>query len=301
MTGIVWWTLAGVIVAAASPPVLRWLTRRGADAGMLLLAWAVLVCLTVFAVALPALAELVHWCWLALHAGPAGGIDTAAGLLSGGVVVLAAVRGGWQLSAAGRYRRRLHARHTELAWVLHGSAPRAGTVLWLPTSEPHAYSLAGDPPLVVMSTGVRACLDPAAVRAVAAHERAHIHRRHHRLIVVAYAVAAGLWWLPLTRQSPSLVRTLVELDADALAARTHGRRPLRRALQTLQDTPAPAASLGIAGESMQLRLARLSTRRSGGPGRLAGSAAGSTAMVLAVMSLLVVALLITGLASCTAG
>ena len=301
VTGIMWWSVVGVVMAAVSPPVLRWLARRGADAGVLLLAWAVLVFLTLFAVALPGLAELIHRCWLALHAGPPGGVDTAVGVLSGGLVALAAVRGGWHLATAERHRRRLHARHAELAWLLHGSAPRAEGVLWLPTAEPHAYSLAGNPPLVVVSTGLRECLDRAAVRAVVAHEHAHLQRRHHLLIAVAHAAAAGLWWLPLTRQSPSLVRTLVELDADAHAARVHGYRPLRRALLTLQNTHAPAVALGIAGECVQLRLQRLSGRRSPSTGRIAASAAASTAMLLAGTAALVVALLVGVLASCTAG
>lgn len=301
MTGVMWWSVVGLVLAALSPAVLRWLTRRGADAGMLLLAWAVSVCLTLFAVALPGLAELIHRCWLALHAGPPGGLDTAIGVISGGLVALAAVRGGWRLASAGRYRRRLHARHAELAWVLYGSAWRGQGVLWLPTAEQHAYSLAGDPPLVVLSTGVRECLDDTAVRAVVAHERAHLQRRHHLLIAVAHAVAAGLWWLPLTRQSPSLVRTLVELDADAHAARVHGTRPLRRALVRLQDAHAPAAALGVAGDCVHLRLARLSGRHRPRAARFTGPAAGSTAMLLAATSLIVVALLTTALASCTAG
>ncbi len=41
MTGLMWWSVVGVLMAAAWPPALRWLTRRGADAGMLLLAWEV--------------------------------------------------------------------------------------------------------------------------------------------------------------------------------------------------------------------------------------------------------------------
>ncbi len=301
MTGIMWWSVLGLAMATLSPSALRWMARRGADAGVLLLAWAVSVCLTVFAVALPGLAELIHRCWLALHAGPPGGLDTSVGVISGGLVAFAAVKGGWRLATIGRCRQRLHARHAELAWVLHSRAPRADGVLWLPTSEWHAYSLAGDPPLVVLSTGVRECLDEAAIRAVVAHERAHLQRRHHLLIAVAYAVAAGLWWLPLTRQSPSLVRTLVELDADAHAARVYGHRPLRRALLLLRDASSPAAALGIAGDCVRLRLARLSGPPSPCTARFAASAAHSTAVLLAVTSLLAMGVLTTALASCTAG
>jgi Zn-dependent protease with chaperone function len=194
----------------------------------------------------------------------------------------------------------LHDIHVELAWLLTGRTPRPGAVLWLPASEPLAYSLAGNPALVVMSTGLQQCLDSAAVRAVEAHERAHVRRRHHLLIAVAQAAAAGLGWLPLMRQSPSLVRTLVELDADAHAARSHGNLGLRRALQTLQSASAPTPALGIASECTQLRLARLASSRPSA-GRLAGSsAAWGAALVLGMTTLLTFAAL-TGLASCTAG
>ncbi len=165
MTAVVWWTIGGVALGVLTPPMLHALIRRGTDAGVLLAMWAVLVCVTLTALALPALAELLHRCWLALHAGPPGRVDTVAGIISAAAITIAAVRGGWQLRRAGRRRRRLHDRHVELCWLLTGRDPQAGTVLWLPATEPLAYSLAGDPPLVVMSTGLQQCLDRAAVRA----------------------------------------------------------------------------------------------------------------------------------------
>lgn len=301
MTALVWWTIGGIAVGVLVSPVLRALTRRGTDAAVLLALWGVLVCVTLTAVALPALSELLHRCWLALHTGPPGGVDTVAGILSAAALTVAALRGGWQLNRTGRHRRRLYDKHVELAWLLTGRTPRTGTVLWLPSTEPLAYSVAGDPPLVVMSTELRQCLDPDAVLAVEAHERAHVRRHHHLLIGVAQAVAAGLGWLPLMRHSPSLVRTLVELDADAHAARAHGHHGLHRALQTLQGVAAPAPALGIAGDCTQLRLARLTGRQSSGPGRFAGSTAACGAALAMGMTTLLTFVALTGLASCTAG
>lgn len=300
MTALMWWTIGGIAVGVFTPPILRALTRRGTDAAVLLTVWAALVCITLAAVALPGLAELLHRCWLALHAGPPGRVDTVAGIFSAAAVGVAALRGGWQLRRTGRQRRRLHDKHVELGWLLTGRTPRPGAVLWLPASEPLAYSLAGNPALVVMSTGLQQCLDSAAVRAVEAHERAHVRRRHHLLIAVAQAAAAGLGWLPLMRQSPSLVRTLVELDADAHAARSHGNLGLRRALQTLQNASAPTPALGIASECTQLRLARLAGGRPSGDRLAESSAACGAALVLGMTTLITFAAL-TGLASCTAG
>jgi Zn-dependent protease with chaperone function len=301
MTAVVWWTIGGLTLGVLTPPILHTLIRRGTDAAVLLAIWAVLVCATLTAVALPALAELLHRCWLALHAGPPGPVDTAAGIVSAAAILIAAMRGGWQLSRTSRHRRQLHERHLELSWLLTGRDPRAGKVLWLPASEPLAYSLAGDPPLVVMSAGLRQCLDRAAICAVEAHERAHVRRHHHLLIAAAQAVAAGLGWLPLMRQSPSLVRTLVELDADAHAARTHGHHGLRRALQILRSTPAPTTALGIASDCTRLRLARLARPHPPASGRLASSAAACGAALALVMTTLLTFAALTGLASCTAG
>ncbi|WP_333893203.1 M56 family metallopeptidase [Mycolicibacterium gadium] len=301
MTVVVWWTVGGIAIGVLAPPILRALMRRGTDAAVLLVVWGVLVCLTLSAVALPALAELLHRCWLALHAGAPGPLDTVAGALSAVALIVAVIRGGWRVGRTSRHRRRLHDKHAELAWLLTGSGPRSGTVLWLPATEPLAYSLAGDPPLVVMSTGLRQCLDGVSVNAVAAHEHAHVRRRHHLLITVAQAAAAGLGWLPLMRHSPSLVRTLVELDADALAAHTHGHHGLRRALQTLQTAPAPAAALGIVGDCTQLRLARLDGRSSSYSRRFSDSTAGCGAALVLGMTMLLTFTALIGLASCTGG
>lgn len=302
MTAVVWWTIAGVAVGTLAPAVLRVMVRRGVDAAVVLAVWAVAVCATLIAVALPALAELVHRCWLALHSGPPGRVDSIAGILSAAAIAVVVLRGGWQLRCTGRQRRRLHERHVELAWLLTGAGPQPGSVLWLPAAQPLAYSLAGNPSLIVVTNGLRQCLDRSAVSAVLAHERAHLQRRHHLVIGIAAAAAAGMGWLPLMRHSPALVRTLVELDADAHAARRHGSRGLRRALQVLGAMPAPSAALAIAGgECTKLRLARLDSHQSGAAARLAGSPAAvcGAALVLSVVAFLGFVAL-TALSSCAA-
>lgn len=299
MTTVMWLSVGGLAVSVVAPPLLKTLIHRGADASALLAAWAVLVCVTLTALALPGVAELLHWCWLALHAGPPGRADTIAGITSGVVLGIAAVRGGWQLVRTGRHRRRLHDKHAQLAWLLTGRRPEPGAVLWLPAAEPLAYSLAGDPPLVVMSTALHDCLDRASVRAVETHEHAHVRRRHHLLVAVAQAAAAGLGWLPLMRHSPTLVRTLVELDADAHAARIHGPGGLRRALQTLKCASAPSQALGIGGDSTALRLARLGQSQSSS--RAGGSSAALAATLVIVITAVLTFAALTGLASCTTG
>lgn len=298
MTSAVLWTIGGLLVGVVSPPLLRRAVRRGADAATLLIVWAILVCVTVIAIALPLVTKLIHGCWLSPGAGLPSWVDAFAGMLSGAAVAVAVARGVWQLVCTRRHRRSLHARHIELAWLLDGKAPRAGSVLWLPTTEPHAYSLAGKPPLIVMSVGLRECLGQGAVSAVRSHEKAHIHRRHHVFIAVAQALSAGLGWLPLTRQSPSLVRTLIEVDADAHAACVHGSWPVQQAIPTLRHATAPAVSLGFAAECAQLRLARLATHSPDGALRRPRSAAAGTAMMIGSVLTFAALLLASGLVSC---
>lgn len=280
MTSAVWWTIGGLVVAVLSPPFLRRAMRHGADAGLLLIGWAVLACLSFTAIASPAVAIVVHGCWLSPDTGLPGWVDAVAGTTSAAAVVIAGIRGTWRFASTKRYRRHVRARHAELAWILTGAAPRKDTVLWLPTAEPHAYSLAGEPPLVVMSDGLRDCLDPVVLSAVRSHENAHIFRRHHWFVAVAQALAAGIGWLPLARQSPALVRTLIELDADAHAVRLHGSLPLRQAIQTLRYAPAPTISLGIAADAAELRLTRLMAHTpSSAPGTRRSVAAGAAMMI----------------------
>ncbi|TXI52016.1 MAG: M56 family peptidase [Mycolicibacterium mageritense] len=299
VTAVTWWAIAGVAAGVVSPAVLRELMRRGASAAALLCTWAVMVCLVTVALAVPALTELAHRCWLAVHP-ETGRIDTVAGYLSAVALSLAAARGGWQLCRSGRSRHRLHSKHFQMAWVLNGDRPRRGAVLWLPVTQPLAYSLAGQPPLVVATAGLHRVFDDTTIEAVLAHEHAHVNRGHHRLVALADTVAAGIGWLPLMGQAPSMVRTLVELDADAHAARTFGHRRLATALRTLQHMATPPTALGIAGECTELRLARLTVEHSGGAGRLGGLAAGcGAALVVGVAGLLTTATVIA-LVSCTA-
>lgn len=300
MTVVAWWALGGVAAGAVAQVALRGLVRRGAGAATLLCGWAVVVCSIITALALPALSELWHRCGLSAHPADTTWVNSSAGAISAGLVLVAAIRGGWRVGHIERLQRRLHSKHCEMTWLLTGDRPRRGAVLWLPVTQPIAYSLAGQPPLVVATAGLRDVFDHATVDAVLAHEHAHVARRHHLLVALADAVAAGLGWLPLMRQSPSLVRTLVELDADARAAHVHGRHHLLRALLTLQHVAAPPAALGIASECTQLRLARLAAPRCGGAGWMSGAAASCGAALVVGVSALVSLATVIAVASCTA-
>ena len=293
------WLVAALVLAVSAPKVLDALVRRGVDAQIVLLTWAALVWATVVSIALPTLGEVMHRCWMVLHEGRPDRTDAIGAVLSVTVLFVAAARAASTLRRSGAARRELHERHLGLARILFGAHPHHA-VLWLPVADPIAYSVAGHPPLVIASTGLRDVLDTDALASVLAHERAHLARGHHRLVTVAEAVAAGFWWLPLMRTSPALVRTLVELDADACAARVHGPRGLTRALQTLQPTSVPRPALGVAGDCTGLRLTRLAAsppRRGVHVGAAPTLVASLAAVLLAVVSIATV-VVVTALASC---
>ncbi|MFV8176609.1 MULTISPECIES: M56 family metallopeptidase [Mycobacteriaceae] len=301
MTSALWWAVMGVALGVGTPPVLRLMTRRGSDAAIVLAVWGFAVLTTTAAIAFPAFAQLLHLCGLTSPARGLGKWDVIAATFSGGALVVAVACGGWRWAGTVRQRRRLHDRHVQLSWLLTGRRPHRSATLWLPVGEPLAYSLSGRPALVVMSMGLRHCLDPAAVEAVQAHERAHVRRRHHLLTGMAHAAAAGLGWLPLMRQSPALVATLVELDADACVARVHGRHGLRRALQTLQASPAPAEALGMGALSTDVRMARLSAPISARPNGFAVALAAGCTRLLAGGVVMLGVLILWGLVSCPTG
>ncbi len=300
MTGVVVWVLSGVVVSVGSPRMLATMVRRGVAAGVVLAVWAVLVCATLVILAAPVLAEVMSRCAVLFGSGEQARPDVIAAVISAAILVIAAARAACRLRSARAARRDVHRRHLGVGRIL-GAHPGEGAVLWLPLDEPTAYSVAGQPPLVVASTGLRACLDADALASVLAHERAHIARRHHTLVGAAEVGAAGLPWLPLLRRSPALVRALVEIDADDHAARTHGPSSLHRALQTLRTVDAPAPTLAITGDAVALRLARLATFRTpAGPIATANVTLTSlTAVLLAVLSTTTL-VAVTAVASCTA-
>ncbi|MGH3981409.1 MAG: M56 family metallopeptidase [Pseudonocardiaceae bacterium] len=187
-------------------------------------------------------------------------IDAVAGLLS--VVLAAVVRSSAAFLRHTLQRRQLHRKHLDLLRILTGGGATPGSTLWLDVPQPMAYSVAGRPALIVATEGLRRCLPTEAVAAVLAHERAHLRGRHHVMVTIAEALAVALPWLPLMRHSPYLVRALVEVSADAVAAHSHSAGAVRTALLGMSAGPAPAHALGMAPNCIALRLAVLSSGRS---------------------------------------
>jgi len=166
----------------------------------------------------PALAERAHWSDQILHRSDPVLVPVAAAALAGlgFVVVRIVVVGRSRLAAlvdAYRLAAALPAHGVELAVV--NSADVA------------AYAVPGRPGRIVVTSGLLRRLDAPERRAVLAHERSHLERRHHLHQSVAHlAVAAN----PLLRALPASLASACERWADEDAAASCRRGTVARAL-----------------------------------------------------------------------
>ena len=124
-----------------------------------------------------------------------------------------------------------------------GPAGRARAVM-LDDPRPAAYCVAGRPAAIVVTSGALAVLDPPQLRAVLAHERAHLAHGHHALATVTRGLAAAFPGVPLFTRGAAEVARLAEMSADDTAVRTSGRPALVAALIAIA-TGAAVASTGI--------------------------------------------------------
>jgi len=119
----------------------------------------------------------------------------------------------------------------------------ATPVAVLPDEVPYAYALPGRRDRVVVSTGMLAGLDSAERRALFAHERTHLARRHHRFLLTVQLAA---WANPFLRPLRTAVTYTAERWADEEAAQAVGsRRTVARAIgkSALMSRGAPVATL----------------------------------------------------------
>ena len=295
MTGVLTLLLGSTLVGLYGQRPLFWLAERRVDPTILLTGWVLsavgLVVSTVATISLFALPadkhpstgifRLAGGCWTALSSGYLPGWREALAALSvsGAAVIL--VRVGWA-TAVRLKRRRNHAPHVEQLRRLATGVP-SGEPLWVRDNRPLALSIGGRPGLIVMSDALRDHLTPAAVAATLEHERAHLRGRHHFLVAIAETLAAALPVIPLLRAAPSAIRDLIELSADAQAARRCGPAAVQEALSRLTGQPTTAIGLAMAGRLTQTRLLRLAT----GPSRASRTirVAGSAAVAVAALAL----------------
>ncbi|RKW71700.1 M56 family metallopeptidase [Galactobacter caseinivorans] len=157
-----------------------------------------------------------------------------------GHLTLTLIRSAWRL---GRMRQR----HREMLRFLSTSgtpkpgAATPGTVV-IEHATPLAYCLPGAGSLTVLSSGLLESLTERELRAVLAHESAHLDQRHDLLLLAFTSWHDALPWLPTTRMALQAVGELIEELADDAALRTAERSDLLGALAVVA-TAGQAASL----------------------------------------------------------
>lgn len=174
--------------------------------------------------------------------------------------VVLAWRYGRSMQRAGRQTRR----HAEAARITGHMLPvqadgeAGGITVVLDAPQPAAYCMPGRPAAIVLTSGALAVLGPAQLKAVLAHERAHLAGRHHLLIALTRGLAALFPAVPLFARGAAEVARLTEMCADDAAARHSGRRTLVTALLAMGTGIAvPAVALAATSGAVTARVQRL--------------------------------------------
>jgi hypothetical protein len=192
----------------------------------------------------PSLGELAAACqrYAVLDLRPASVLVLVLGSVALATVALSARAVVRQLRAGRRYERGL---------LVLGPLPRVARAYIVDQEEPHAFCIGLLRPRIYVSQAALELLGDDERTAVLAHESHHARRRDPLRLLVARALAEGLFFLPAVRRLPERYAALAELAADqAATAEVGGRRALASALLAFDEHPSPAA-VGIAPERVQ--------------------------------------------------
>ncbi|WP_432544576.1 M56 family metallopeptidase [Kineococcus sp. SYSU DK002] len=122
-----------------------------------------------------------------------------------------------------------------------------------------AYCVPGRRSRVVVSDAMLNSLTPEEVRAVLAHERAHLRARHDLVLEGFTALHAAFPRFVSSQAALDSVRLLVEMLADDAARRRTGSLPLARALVSMAGQPGGDAEMPV-GSAALARVRRLAAR-----------------------------------------
>jgi Zn-dependent protease with chaperone function len=151
---------------------------------------------------------------------------------------------------------RMRARHRDLIDLLGTPWPAVPGAHVLDHPVPVAYCLPGMRARLVLSAGVLDALDPAGVRAVLAHERAHLRERHDLVVLPFVAWGATAPFVRGMVCAQVAVAALIEMRADDVAAGRVAPAQLTGALRSMGGT-APAAALSSFTDALDHRLDRI--------------------------------------------
>jgi Zn-dependent protease with chaperone function len=151
---------------------------------------------------------------------------------------------------------RARRRHRDLLDLLATPWPAAPHAQVLDHPVPVAYCLPGLRSRLVVSAGVLDALDPPAVKAVLAHEQAHLRERHDLVVLPFVAWGATAPFVRGMVCAQVAVAALVEMRADDVASAAVTPKQLTGALRTVGGA-APAAALSSFTDALDRRLLRI--------------------------------------------
>jgi len=140
---------------------------------------------------------------------------------------------GYRTMLAVSERRRVARGLPFAAGTSHGA--RHLTALVVDSQEPHAVSVPGRRPMILVSSRLRESLTPQQLEAVVEHERGHLLQHHHLFVGLADLQYRCAPTLPSARSLEQSVHLLVELAADDHAARRCGCAVAATALRALGE------------------------------------------------------------------
>lgn len=187
------------------------------------------------------------------HGKSAGGAEGAELLLPIGLTALWPASWFVAISVSARCRRR---RHAQLLDLVGQSVPELGVVV-LDHGTPAAYCLPGRPAHVVVTSAAVRSLTPAQLKAVLAHERAHLSGRHHLVSAVGEAFARAFHALPLARIAHQRMAELLEMACDDYALRSTSARTLAEAMCEIATGDSPRSVFAAGDTAVLTRFRRL--------------------------------------------
>ncbi|MFJ3821218.1 M56 family metallopeptidase [Streptomyces nodosus] len=135
-----------------------------------------------------------------------------------------------------RVRRRHRRAELRLrAPMLPGERADSERLVVLEGERPDAWWLPGAPPQLVITTAALRRLKGKQLDAVLAHEQGHARARHDWLLHSSAALANGFPQVPVFAAFRDEMHRLVELSADDMASRRHGRLTTALALVELNE------------------------------------------------------------------
>ncbi|PRX43462.1 BlaR1 peptidase M56 [Prauserella shujinwangii] len=228
--------------------------------------------------------------WLAGHPGAlAAPVLVLAAAVSVGGAGRVLVRGWWRTRRFRRWAERHRTRPcTTVSAVLTGF-PARDRVRVVATDAPLAVTVGAWRPVIVVGDALARELGTVELRAVLAHEHAHVRRRDPLRSLLALVLAAHLWFLPAAAELRGRAWRAQELAADRAAVRRSGRAALAAALLRV-TAQVPGAAVSAPFATAELLAARVAQLESGVPPRPAAvsrrcgalTVAGACAFVVAV-------------------